>query len=157
MLIPKIISTIFFKNFIDFNYVLAVKESFMKNIYLILIFISFLFLSAYIYSQSADKSEMSISDLIVLLGSEEKPIVLDVRNPNELEGELGHIDGVINIPVHELEGRLSELTDYKDKKIVVICRSGNRSRYATALLKKAGFDATNVKGGMMEYRKNKKE
>ncbi|MBU0473691.1 MAG: rhodanese-like domain-containing protein [Bacteroidetes bacterium] len=128
----------------------------MKNKYIIIIFATILLLSAYIFSQSTGKSEISIADLIVQLESEEKPILLDVRNPNELKGELGHIYNAINIPVHELEGRLSELADYKAKKIFVICRSGNRSRYATALLNKAGFNASNVKGGMIEYHKVKK-
>lgn len=40
---------------------------------------------------------------------------------------LGKIDGVINVPVQRLESNLDELERYKDEKIAVICRTGNRS------------------------------
>lgn len=86
-------------------------------------------------------------------------VILDVRNPFELEQYLGHIDGVINIPVQELEKRIGELEEYKDKEIAVICRSGRRSLSATNLLIEYGFNAKNVEGGMLKYRaeENKKE
>ncbi len=127
----------------------------MKKKY-IAIFISLLFLiSTYVFPQSLTKTDITVTKLIELMSSENKPVILDVRNPDELTGTLGHIDGVINIPVHELEGRLSELNKYKGKKIAIICRSGNRSRYATAILNKNGFTAFNVKGGMRAYNKVK--
>jgi rhodanese-related sulfurtransferase len=44
---------------------------------------------------------------------------------------------------------------YKDKEIAVICRSGNRSHYATEALNKNGFNAKNVLGGMLEYNRIK--
>jgi rhodanese-related sulfurtransferase len=86
-------------------------------------------------------------------------VILDVRNPYELKEYLGHIDGVINIPVQELEKRISELDEYKDSEIAVICRSGVRSVTATNLLIENGFNAVNVEGGMIRYRaeENKEE
>jgi rhodanese-related sulfurtransferase len=84
-------------------------------------------------------------------------IILDVRTPPELNGPLGHIKGVINIPVQVLEERISELEKYKDKAITVICRSGNRSGIASEILFKKGFDVTNVEGGMKAYRKSEKQ
>ena len=69
-----------------------------------------------------------------------------------MESSLGKIDDVINIPLHELEGRLNELESYKDYHIAVICRIGVRSRKATEILIKNGFKAKNVLGGMTEYR-----
>ena len=86
-------------------------------------------------------------------------VILDVRNPYELEQYLGHIDGVINIPVQELEKRISELDEYKDRDIAVICRSGVRSVTATNILLQYGFKAVNVEGGMIRYRaeQNKEE
>jgi len=80
-------------------------------------------------------------------------IVLDVRTPKELEGPLGKIEGEINIPVQQLEQRIGELKDYKDKEIAIICRSGNRSTLGTEILIKNGFKAKNVLGGMKEFRK----
>lgn len=79
-------------------------------------------------------------------------IVLDVRNPYELVGPLGQIDNIINIPVQELENRISELEKYRKKEIAVICRTGNRSHFATEFLIKNGYNAKNVLGGMVEFR-----
>ncbi len=62
--------------------------------------------------------------------------LLDVRLPEEYQES--HIKGAINIPVHELERRMSEL-GAKDKAIVVYCHSGGRSAQAAALLKQASF------------------
>ena len=44
-----------------------------------------------------------------------KTVVLDVRTEEEYYGPLGHINGSILIPINELEDRLSELNDYKEK------------------------------------------
>lgn len=80
-------------------------------------------------------------------------IILDVRTPKELDGPLGKIDGVINIPVNELEHRVNELDKYKDKEMAVICRTGHRSSIATKILLKNGFTKVeNVEGGMTAYR-----
>ena len=95
-----------------------------------------------------------------MMRSDSSLVLLDVRNPHELEEKsLGQIDGVLNIPLPELEKRMDELDEFKDKDIAVICRSGNRSATATDLLVKNGINAVNVLGGMIEYRatENKKE
>ena len=75
---------------------------------------------------------------------------LDVRTMSE------HADGAIPntdcIPLQEIGQRLSELNDYKNKKIIVYCRSGNRSGKATKILKENGFDAVNLIGGMNSWK-----
>ncbi len=129
----------------------------MKTSYIVLVVSLVIGLSVYLFSQDTEKAEITMTEFIELINSDAKPIILDVRNPDELEGKLGHIDGVINIPVHELEARIAELDKYKDKKITVICRSGNRSKYGTATLNNNGFNAVNVKGGMRAYRKATKK
>ena len=111
-------------------------------------------------AQSADENEITVVRLREMMGNDTNLVLLDVRNPYELEDKsLGHIDGVLNIPLPELEKRLSELDEFKDKDIAVICRSGRRSGVATDLLVKNGFNAVNVLGGMVQYRstENKKE
>ena len=74
---------------------------------------------------------------------------LDVRTIRE------HADRAIPntkcIPLQEIEKRLSELNDYKDKIIIVYCRSGNRSGKATKILKENGFDAINLIGGINSW------
>ena len=77
--------------------------------------------------------------------------VLDVREPNEFTGPLGHIRGATLVPLGELAARAKELP--KDKPIVAVCRAGSRSAHATAILQKAGFaDIANLPGGMLRWR-----
>jgi rhodanese-related sulfurtransferase len=80
-----------------------------------------------------------------------KPFILDVRTIPEYDGPLGHIEGSKLIPVQELETRLTELEPYQDQEIIVVCRSGNRSRRATMLLNSYGFKAINMLGGMKAW------
>ena len=80
-----------------------------------------------------------------------KPFILDVRTIPEYEGPLGHIEGAKLIPVQELDSRLEELEPYRDQEIIVVCRSGNRSRRATKLLNSYGFNAINMLGGMKAW------
>lgn len=77
--------------------------------------------------------------------------VLDVREPAEFDGPLGHISGARLVPLGELAARAGELP--KDKPIVAVCRAGSRSAHATAILHKAGFaDVANLPGGMLRWR-----
>ena len=55
--------------------------------------------------------------------------------------------GAVNIPLGQLRSRLAELP--RDRKILVVCRSGQRAYYATRLLLQNGFAAENVSGGML--------
>ena len=104
-------------------------------------------------AQTTDENTITVEQLREMMSSDSNLVLLDVRNPHELEDKsLGHIDGVLNIPLPELEKRLSELDEFKDKDIAVICRSGRRSGTATDLLVKNGFNAVNVLGGMVQYR-----
>jgi len=96
---------------------------------------------------------ITTNELKSLMESDTNLVILDVRTPQELLSELGQIEGVINIPVQILADHLSELEKYKNKNIAVICRSGNRSVYATQILLENGFKAKNVLGGMIEYNK----
>ncbi len=80
-------------------------------------------------------------------------VLLDVRTEGEFNGELGHLPGAILIPVHELENRISELDKFKDKEIIVYCRSGNRSGFGEKILSDHGFTAFNMIGGMIAWNK----
>ena len=85
---------------------------------------------------------------------DQKTIVLDVRTEEEYFGPLGHIEGAILIPINELENRLVELDEYRDKTIYVVCRSGNRSGFGKDILNNNNFDAINVDGGMLQWKAN---
>lgn len=85
-----------------------------------------------------------------------RPVLLDVREPEEFTGELGHVAGSLLIPLKELPTRVGELEPYKDKNIIVICRAGVRSTTAAALLTGMGFEhVANLKGGMVEWDEQK--
>ena len=70
--------------------------------------------------------------------------LLDVREPSEWQA--GHAPSALHIPLGELEDRVGTLA--RDRRWVVVCRSGHRSARATALLCRCGFDAVNLHGGM---------
>ncbi|HEY2775076.1 MAG TPA: MBL fold metallo-hydrolase [Candidatus Binatia bacterium] len=77
--------------------------------------------------------------------------MLDVREPAELTGELGRIEGSMHIPLGELRKRVDEVP--RDKPVVCICRSGRRSAQAVAILEQASVpDVANVTGGMIRWR-----
>ena len=80
------------------------------------------------------------------------PLLIDVREPEEFVGELGHIEGALLVPLDALERRLPKLAGYVDREIVVVCRAGARSASAVAMLKRAGFSRiANLKGGMLGW------
>lgn len=80
-------------------------------------------------------------------------LLLDVREPHELAGELGHIHGIKNIPIDSLISELNNLEEYKNKEIITICRSGHRAYTSAQILKQAGFTNVRVmKGGMIAWR-----
>ena len=77
--------------------------------------------------------------------------VLDVREPEEFTGPLGHISGAVLIPLGQLAERAAELAS--DRPVVAVCRAGSRSAQATAILQQAGFkDVANLTGGMLRWR-----
>lgn len=73
--------------------------------------------------------------------------LLDVREPEEWLA--GHAPDARHVPLGELGARSAEVP--ADQTIYVICRSGNRSAYATEALNAAGWQAVNVAGGMQQW------
>lgn len=99
--------------------------------------------------------ELSVEDVhgLVAAGGESGLFLLDVRQPDEYVGELGHLPGAVLIPLAELPSRLSEIEGYRAKRVIAICRSGARSAKATALLRDAGYrDVWNMTGGILDWR-----
>ena len=97
---------------------------------------------------------ISPSGLREKLTNQPAPLMIDVREEAELHSELGHIDGVLHIPIWQLAHRLAELEDYSDSDIVTVCRSGSRAHTAAQILTKAGFHSVNVlNGGMIAWKK----
>jgi rhodanese-related sulfurtransferase len=76
-----------------------------------------------------------------------RPMLLDVRQPEEFRS--GHIQGAKLIALGELQQRMQELP--RDREIICVCRSGNRSGSAVRLLTSAGYQAVNMRGGMIGW------
>ena len=105
-------------------------------------------------SQLNDVHHISPEELSVLITRDSAPLIVDVRNPDEYHGELGHIKGSVNIPLMELAERSSELEAYRNQRLVLVCRSGVRSTTAAALLNGLGFrQVYDLKGGMVRWQK----
>jgi len=79
---------------------------------------------------------------------QEGTFVLDVRTPEEWNEF--HAPNTTLIPLDELASRVNELP--KDKPIVVVCRSGNRSQTGRDILRQAGYNAASMTGGLNEWR-----
>ena len=80
-----------------------------------------------------------------LLMNREDALVLDVRETGEWGA--GHITGARHITLGQLDKRLSELEKFKEKPIIVVCATGNRSSSACGQLKKHGFGKVYSLGG----------
>ena len=80
--------------------------------------------------------------------------IVDVREPPELTGELGHIPGVERVPLGTLESAANAWD--KEQELVLVCRSGARSGRAAAALSEAGFRRVmNMTGGMLAWNEAK--
>ncbi len=96
--------------------------------------------------------EISARDLWKRMQETNTPVLLDVREPNELWEELGYIEDAYLIPIRSLPERLDELEVYRDREIVVICASGWRSEVAARYLAERGFARPiNLAGGMVDW------
>lgn len=76
-------------------------------------------------------------------------LLIDVRTAGEFKS--GHIPGAKNIPLDQLSNQLQQIP--RDKTLIIVCQSGNRSRTACNLLLRAGYEnAINFKGGTIRWR-----
>ena len=116
----------------------------MAKLKFYLIFLMFL-------ASCKDQENISAQDASKYLDQEDV-LFLDVRTFQEFNYD-GSIKNALLIPVNSLEKKLTLLEPYRDKKIIVYCRSGRRSRLATNFLKKNNFEAMNLEGGFLAWGK----
>jgi glyoxylase-like metal-dependent hydrolase (beta-lactamase superfamily II)/rhodanese-related sulfurtransferase len=103
-------------------------------------------------SELASVPSVTAHEVASRLHGPNRPLVLDVREPEEFTGDLGHIEGALLVPLDALERRLPKLGGYVDREVVVVCRAGARSATAAAILKRAGFSrVANLDGGMLAW------
>ncbi len=83
----------------------------------------------------------------VTMVAEGDAVLLDVRTRNEWKS--GHAPDARHISLASLENQLARIP--RDRTVLAICATGSRSARATAMLQRAGYEALNVKGGMMAW------
>ncbi len=77
-------------------------------------------------------------------------LVLDIRDTGEFNG--GRIPKSKNIPLSEIAKRVDEIAKFKDKPVIVACRSNTRAGSAVKLLKQQGFaDVYQLDGGFLAW------
>ncbi len=95
----------------------------------------------------ANFESIDAKQAMVLLENDQNVTLLDVRTIPEYKE--GHLRDATLIPVHALADNLGMLKQDKNKKIIVYCRTGNRSVAASRILEENGFTPLNVKGGII--------
>jgi len=96
--------------------------------------------------------QISQQELLLLKDSEVEFIVLDVRTKEEYDQ--GHVPNAINVSHTDVEHQLNSLLPYKNKKVIVYCRSGRRAAMAERILSNNGFsDLWHLKGDMNAWKK----
>lgn len=120
----------------------------MKKI-LPLLFSALAFTACGSASSELSFQQISMDAAITQMAEEDNFILLDVRTPEEFAD--GHIPGAINIPNESIgENDIAELPD-KEQRIYVYCRSGNRSKQASAKLVNLGYTNVIEIGGIIDY------
>jgi len=105
-----------------------------------------------------DYPEITIDELKKSLDSKTPPLMIDIRPVDDYKGtgdsKYGHIPDAVSIPMLELESRLEELEEYKEKEIVTMCPGGGLSLAAVEVMQEAGFqNVKSLKGGTDKWHK----
>ncbi|MGF1494876.1 MAG: molybdopterin-synthase adenylyltransferase MoeB [Microcoleaceae cyanobacterium] len=105
--------------------------------------------------RTMDIPEMSVQELDQLLkGGTDDFVLIDVRNPHEYE--IAQIPGAVLVPLPDIEQgkgveKVKELVN--GHRLIAHCKMGGRSAKALGILKEAGIEGTNVKGGIAAWSK----
>ncbi|MFN3883201.1 MAG: rhodanese-like domain-containing protein [Rhodocyclaceae bacterium] len=92
---------------------------------------------------------ISVSEATLLINRQDA-LVVDVRETAEWSA--GHIPAARHLPLSQFAKHLVEIDKSKDKPIILVCASGNRSGTAARMLQKAGFQQVfNLAGGMRAW------
>lgn len=96
----------------------------------------------------ANFESIDAKQAIQLVENDDNVTLLDVRTIQEYKE--GHLRDATLIPVEALSQNLGMLSQDKNKKIIVYCRTGSRSVSASRILEKNGFTPLNVRGGIIQ-------
>ena len=95
------------------------------------------------------------SALVGRLTGDGGPTIVDVREPDEFRGPLGHLSGARNIPLGTIAERLPEIGPAGEASVVLVCRTDRRSASAANILGRLGFtDVAVLRGGMEAWNRD---
>ena len=101
-------------------------------------------------SQTNTYRQITMDEAVTMMAQETGYIILDVRRPDEFAA--GHIPNAINVPNESIgTDEIPELPN-KDQLIMVYCRSGRRSKEASAKLVKLGYTNIVEFGGILDWK-----
>ena len=119
----------------------------------VMILMWFFLLGLIINSFLKSAYDISPQQSVILMSHEAGSIIVDVREDKEFQNS--NIKDSIHIPLSALSSRVDELSKYKEKNIILSCRSGSRSGRACGILKKKGFTKIhNLRGGVLAWEKD---
>jgi sulfur-carrier protein adenylyltransferase/sulfurtransferase len=96
--------------------------------------------------------EVQVDDLASRVGTDEAPILVDVREQGEWDE--GHIPGAVHVPRGFLENRIAGVAS-PDQEIVVSCASGARSLLAGETLRQMGYtNVSSLAGGFTRWKQS---
>lgn len=101
-----------------------------------------------IYGEDYDIPSMSLESFSRQYSDSSAYILVDVRTAGEIRELPAPWESTIQIPLLSLENRYMELNIYKDRPMMVLCPTGNRSRQGARVLRLAGYDAYYLEKGM---------
>jgi rhodanese-related sulfurtransferase len=121
-------------------------------LFLALIVVVYLLASEPAMLKAAGVKLITVQEALRLMNSSHATLV-DVREQKEFEQ--GHIAQCRNIPLGKLGERMGELEKSKSKPVIVICRSGNRSKKGAMMLGKNGFsEVYSMTGGQVAWERD---
>ncbi|MES2917041.1 MAG: rhodanese-like domain-containing protein [Pseudomonadota bacterium] len=96
----------------------------------------------------AEWKEVPAAELLQRQAAGEPMLVIDVRSPEEFAA--GHVPGALNLPHDRITGSEPQLKEWKQKPVVIYCRSGRRSAIAAGALEQRGFSRLEHLSGDMQ-------
>ncbi len=108
-----------------------------------------LLLGALRFLQTRSVRKYRPSEVAGRIGARDGPLLLDVRTHRERTYQ--HIRGSLHIPLQELRTRAHELHGHREREIVCYCQGGNRSLDAALILRRRGYRAGSLRGGMVDW------
>ena len=100
-------------------------------------------------SQAKDKIEITVKETQAILKTQNPPVLLDVREPDEWE--ICHIEGALLMPLKTIPERVEALDP--SEPIIAYCHHGMRSLHATKFLREKGFSVQSMAGGINAWAK----